>query len=245
MEKALVTVLLSLLSISIAFGQDRNTSEYYGTGLCGKPGFECIKVQRGQTWDSLFPNEEQRDLVQRLNRTDRYLYAGKTIVVPKDLKDATIYSLSPFPLKIKNSDEKLIIVNQDQLAWGAYDEQGHLVKWGPISSGQDYCHDIHRSCRTITGIFYVFHKKGKKCESRVFPVDRGGGADMPYCMFFYKGYALHGSNEVMGYRASHGCVRLFERDAKWLNQNFVDLATREGRLGTKVVVQKLTIGGDE
>ncbi|AIT63274.1 Enhanced entry protein EnhA [Coxiella burnetii str. Namibia] len=241
MERAIFIVLVSLLGASIAFGAD-SPNEYYGTGLCGKSGFECIKVQRGQSWQNLFPDENQRDLVQRLNRTDTYLYPGKTLAVPKDLKDATIYSISPFPLRIKKLGEKLIMVNQDQLAWGAYDPEGQLIKWGPISSGKNYCRDVNRSCETITGIFYVFHKKGPGCKSNVFPVETSGGAVMPYCMFFFKGYALHGSNEVTGYRDSHGCVRLFKRDAKWLNENFVNVATKDGHLGTKVVVEKLTIG---
>ncbi len=63
-------------------------------------------------------------------------------------------------------------------------------------------------------------------------------------MFFFKGYTLHGSNEVIGYRDSHhGCVRLFKRDAKWLNENFVNVATKDSHLGKKVLVEKLTIGG--
>ena len=40
-------------------------------------------------------------------------------------------------------------------------------------------------------------------------------------MFFHGGFALHGSYEVPGYHASHGCVRMFVNDAKWLNEEFV------------------------
>nr|WP_280124201.1 hypothetical protein [Coxiella endosymbiont of Ornithodoros amblus] len=68
----------------------------------------------------MFPDEKQRDLVQRLSRTGTYLYPGQTLAVSKDLKDVTIYSIFPFALTIKNPGEKLIILNQDQLVWGAY-----------------------------------------------------------------------------------------------------------------------------
>ena len=44
---------------------------------------------------------------------------------------------------------------------------------------------------------------------------------MPYCMFFHGGYALHGSNFVPDYNASHGCVRMSPDDAQWLNEDFV------------------------
>jgi lipoprotein-anchoring transpeptidase ErfK/SrfK len=45
-------------------------------------------------------------------------------------------------------------------------------------------------------------------------------------MFFNKaGYAFHGSPKVPGQNASHGCVRIFTDDAKWLNENFVEIGT--------------------
>lgn len=39
---------------------------------------------------------------------------------------------------------------------------------------------------------------------------------MPYSVFFHHGFAIHGTNYVrsLGRRASHGCVRLSERNAK-------------------------------
>lgn len=216
------------------------TPHYFGAALCKTVGYECLKVKRGQSWKKLFPDEAQRDIVQRVNRTNMRLWAGRMIAVPTNLAKTTIQDVAPFPKQIEASDNKLIIVDQNKLAWGAYGRDGNLVKWGAISSGKNYCGDIKRACTTMTGEFYVFNKKDKRCKSSIFPVGRGGSV-MPYCMYFYKGYALHGSNEVPGYRASHGCVRLFTRDAKWLNTKFVELPNREGTLiGTKVVVQKLT-----
>ena len=35
-------------------------------------------------------------------------------------------------------------------------------------------------------------------------------------IYFYRGWALHGSNSVPAYPASHGCVRLTRADARWL-----------------------------
>ncbi len=61
---------------------------------------------------------------------------------------------------------------------------------------------------------------------------------MPYCMYFHKGFALHGSDDIPGYRASHGCVRMFIEDAKWLNQEFVEVGNDKTQLiGTKVVIR--------
>ncbi|MBA2709563.1 MAG: L,D-transpeptidase [Tatlockia sp.] len=214
---------------------------YYGTGLCAYPSYQCIKVGAGQTWENLFPNEEQRDVVQRLNRSYNNLWAGKVIAVPKDLVNKTLLDFSPFPLDINPEGEKQVIVDQDKLAWAAYDKDGKLIKWGPVSSGVDRCPDAARSCRTMTGIFRFFSKENEKCRSNVYPIGKGG-AKMPFCMYFHKGFAMHGSPDIPGFRASHGCVRMFTRDAEWLNHNFVELSSENNNyLGTKVVVRPVMI----
>ena len=56
-------------------------------------------------------------------------------------------------------------------------------------------------------------------------------------MHFFMGFALHGSDIVPGYPASHGCVRLFTEDARWLNEDFVETA-EEGSAGTRVVIDE-------
>ncbi|RUR07950.1 L,D-transpeptidase [Legionella sp. km772] len=216
-----------------------NAASFYGTALCGYPQYTCLKVAAGQTWENLFPDPVQRDIVQRVNRTYNHLWAGKEIAVPKNLEHLTLLDVAPFPVKLEGETEKQIIVDQEKLAWGAYDAQGNLVLWGPISSGRDKCSDSNKSCRTLTGIFRVFSKENSKCTSDVFPIGKGG-AKMPYCMYFHKGFALHGSDDIPGVRASHGCVRMFIEDAKWLNLNFVELSSeRNNFMGTKVTVRPL------
>lgn len=239
MKRLVLLLIISLLPVlSLAEKEDTFTA-YYGTGLCNYPQYKCIKISQGQNWAKLFPDENQRDLVQRLNRTYNPLWTGKVIVVPVEIKTATLFDLSPFQLKIEPSPDRQIIVDQEKLAWAAYDEHGQLVKWGPISSGQDKCSDSSNSCRTLTGIFRVFSKENKHCISNAFPAGKGG-ARMPYCMFFHKGYALHGSEDIPGYRASHGCVRMFTQDAKWLNENFVQSSDKDNNFsGTIVIVRPL------
>ncbi len=218
---------------------------YYGPGLCASASdlYECVKVPASQSWEKMFPDERERDIVQRLNRSYNYLWQGKVLAVPRDLAHATVLGISPFPLKIQGDNEKEIIVDQDKLAWGAYDATGQLVNWGPIASGRDKCPDSARACKTLTGIYRVFSKENEKCRSDVFPIGKGG-APMPYCMYFHKGFALHGSADMPGYRASHGCVRMFTRDAKWLNEEFVDASNGvNGKVGTKVVVRPVIATG--
>ncbi|MBU0500481.1 MAG: L,D-transpeptidase [Gammaproteobacteria bacterium] len=195
----------------------------YGEEICNNRGFKCLVVKKGQTWRSLFPRVQERDLVQRLNRMNSRLLTGMIIAVPKKFSAITLKDIAPFPATIEPADHTRVFVNQRELAWGAYDWSGRLVKWGPMSGGQSYCADIKEPCETPSGQFTVFRKEGADCISKTFPIDEGGGAEMPYCTFFNNGVAFHGSAEVPGYHASHGCVRMFAEDARWLNIEFVEL----------------------
>lgn len=94
----------------------------------------------------------------------------------------------------------------------------------------NYCSDTHEDCQSAAGAFKIYRIQGENCQSSKYPLDRNGGAPMPYCMHYYKGYAIHGSTLSGFVNRSRGCIRLFYSDAKWLNEDFV-------RLGTAVIVK--------
>lgn len=217
-----------------------NTPISYASQLCqNNSEYFCLTVKKGDTWESIWSNPDERDLVKRINRTNLKLKADMVLAVPYDIQNKTIWDVSPFNLHIKPIGKKLIIVDQRKLAWGGYNSNGELEWWGPVSTGREICEDKKYKCRTITGKYYVFDKKDTECKSKVFPIGVGG-ASMPYCMFFYKGFALHGSDTLPGYRDSHGCVRLFTEDAKWLNENFIELPMKENHfLGTEVIIREV------
>lgn len=183
--------------------------------------YDCYKVKRGDTWKKLFPDSHAQDVVMRVNRMNIALYAGLRIAIPKSSLNRSVLDFSPFPEQITPPGKKMIYVSlhPDVLAFGAYSHTGQLLRWGPVSGARGYCHDIGRSCHTALGTFTLYRKGGKGCVSSKFPVPRGG-APMPWCMFFHGGFALHGSYEVPGFNASHGCIRLMIPDAEWLNQSF-------------------------
>lgn len=224
------TMLMALISVSTFLFSTIVHAEGYGAKICGQDEFVCYKVKRGDTWKKLFPNDDERETVMRINRMNIQIYKGMTIAVPKD-QVHDLLSYAPFPTEIDPPGERTIIVSTTKLAFGAYDSNGTLVHWGPISSGRNYCPDVGRGCKTTKGSFSIVEKRGQGCASTRYPVGRGG-APMPYCMFFNKNYALHGSYDVPGYNASHGCVRLFIDDAQWLNQDFT-----EGDGRTRVIIQ--------
>lgn len=209
----------------------------YGESLCNQPDYLCMTIKNGETWDKLFRSEEERDIVKRINRMNTRLRAGMIIAVPKNIERLTIYDVSPFPRYIESTGEKTIYISQKKLAWAAYDQDGELLWWGPVSSGIGKC-NMPGGCSTPTGYFRIVRKQDIDCISTVFPrraYGESGGALMPYCMHFFRGYALHGSYDVPGYRASHGCVRMFIEDARWLNEEFVDIPGG-GMKGTRVIL---------
>lgn len=183
-------------------------------------------MQAGDRWESLWPDATQRDLIRRVNRMNTRLRAGMTLAVPDHLTDVSLRDLCPLPQRTDVTGAPQIHVALGLRAWAAYDIDGKLLRWGPISSGKDWCPDTGVRCSTPAGDYTLVYKKGADCKSSKFPLGKGG-APMPYCMFFdTNGHALHGSPTVPGYPDSHGCVRLFVEDAKWLNESFVDRGTR-------------------
>ncbi len=125
---------------------------------------------------------------------------------------------------------KLIVIDLSLLAFAAYDEYGTLLRWGPVSGGKNWGRWIPKRHLTVVGNFRISRKFGRWAKSGIYPLAKGdkpaGGAPVPYFMRFRRGYGLHYYHEVPGYHASHGCVRLFFDDAKWLNRNFAEIGTR-------------------
>lgn len=114
--------------------------------------------------------------------------------------------------------------NPRTLQWHAINSKGKVVRSGHGSGGKGYCPDIRRSCRTPTGTFHIIGKGGAGCRSSRYPVGKGG-APMPWCMYFSKYYAVHGSYDVPNHNASHGCIRIVPSEAHWLSDNFMTVGT--------------------
>ncbi|MFY7698117.1 MAG: L,D-transpeptidase [Legionella sp.] len=134
-----------------------------------------------------------------------------------------------FPEQIAATGNKQFIFDPKVYAWAAYDQQGHRVLTGSASGGKDLCEDVGKPCRTVTGTFKVYNKRGMNCVSGEYPVETTGGAKMPYCMYFYRGFTIHAAYEVPPANSSHGCIRVLPSAAKWLNEEFITI-------GTKVIV---------
>lgn len=131
------------------------------------------------------------------------------------------------PPHIECRGKKTILVDPRVHAWGAYAEDGTLLRAGIATAGAPKCEDSDRSCRTAVGTFSINSLGQADCKSSKYPKPHGGGL-MPYCMFFHGGDSLHGSPDhiLAEDNLSHGCVRMRIQDAEWVRYSFANIGTR-------------------
>jgi L,D-transpeptidase catalytic domain len=148
---------------------------------------------------------EQIDLLEKLNRQDRKsLFKSGRIVEPEYwTADERDYAPLPSTLAWARELDQLIVVHKPLQVFAAY-VHGELVRWGPVSTG------VEKS-PTPSGLFALnwrakFHRS---------TVNRSWMLPWYFNFDNESGRAFH-QYELPGLPASHGCVRMLQRDAQWL-----------------------------
>jgi hypothetical protein len=168
------------------------------------PPYRIESSPPGGKWRSQY-TEDQIALLEKLNRADaQSLPRLKALVIPEQW-DLAELSYSPLPRKYPSVERypKFLVVHLPGQLFGGY-EFGRLVRWGPISSGNS-------DNSTPAGLFHLNWKS----------VGRHSTIDPQWYMRWYfnfsntEGRALH-AYSLPGYPASHACIRLLARDARWL-----------------------------
>jgi lipoprotein-anchoring transpeptidase ErfK/SrfK len=170
--------------------------------------------------DGLSP--AQLGVLEKLNRVDAArLGRLDAIVAPAEWTDEELI-YSPFPQDYAWAADKptAIVVDQTAQAFGAY-EYGRLVRWGPVSTGSQG--------QTPAGLFSLSWRSRGHHSS----VDPSWYLEWYFNFIPARGIAFH-KYSLPGQAASHGCVRLLERDAQWLFE--WGEAQARGNPGTAVVV---------
>lgn len=148
---------------------------------------------------------EQRKVIYALNRMDaNRLRLNRSIVIPDTVAtDLMVYSPFPDELPLLDSIPQTVLIAQRIQAFGLY-ENGKLIKWGPVSTGK-------RSTPTPNGLFYANYKAKRKVSTV------NDSWVLPYYFNFmnFEGVGTH-QYALPGYPASHGCVRLYMDDAKYI-----------------------------
>jgi len=175
-------------------------------------------------------DDAQLALLEKLNRADRAHLAGLPQLIVPVVWSTDELAYSPLPKRYEPGIEwpTYVVVHLPGQVFGAY-EYGALVRWGPVSSGA-------RSDQTPSGVFTLNWRS----------TGRASTIDPDWFMRWYfnfgnrDGLALH-AYALPGAPASHGCIRLLERDAQWLYEGgepwtLDSTGTRVLRAGTPVFV---------
>ena len=94
--RKIVPLLIIILLSAFSFTAHADVTRY-GQQYCNTPGYHCVKIQRGDSWQSLWRSERKRDVVQRLNRMNITLQPGMVIAVPDGFNSVSVWDISPFP----------------------------------------------------------------------------------------------------------------------------------------------------
>ena len=89
---------------------------------------------------------------------------------------------------------------------------GAITRILPVSSGngERYEQKSGRMARALTPVGYY------KIQRRIVGMREADLGTLYDPQYFYRGWAIHGSNSVPAYPASHGCIRVTRGDAKYL-----------------------------
>ncbi len=123
---------------------------------------------------------------------------------PTSTATATATPVPPTPLPA--GDEKWIDIDLSEQILVAYEGQKEILRTA-ISSGA-------AETPTVTGRYRIYHKLLSQTMRGLDYVQ----PDVPYVMYFYGAYSIHGAywHNDFGRARSHGCVNLRVPDAKWL-----------------------------
>lgn len=149
--------------------------------------------------------DAQLAVLEKINRADRNrLERLPVLVIPlRWVSDERVYSPSPTSFKSAAAVPKVLVVHQPGQFFAGY-EFGRLVRWGPVSTGR-------ASSPTPSGLFHLNWRSSGRTSS----------LNPQWFMRWYfnfdnaRGLSLH-AYTLPGRPASHGCIRLLERDARWV-----------------------------
>jgi hypothetical protein len=144
-------------------------------------------------------------IVLAINRTDKANFVKMdSVIVPTDLSGDIEYYL-PFPFEVKSLEavDKIIFFSYPTQTFATY-ENGVLIYTGPTNMGR-------KADQTPTGLFFT----NWKAEETTSTFNDEWDLKWNFNIANKLGVGWH-QYELPGYPASHSCLRLLEKDARYL-----------------------------
>ncbi len=134
------------------------------------------------------------------------IFAGQVLALPdSDYAPTVTSNTGDAPAPTVSEGKQIVVVLSQQRVYAF--EDGILLRQFVASTGLP-------ATPTVTGSFAIYQKLTSQRMT-------GPGYDLPgvpWVMYFYRGYALHGTywHNNFGAPMSHGCVNLRTAEAEWL-----------------------------
>ena len=195
-----------------------------------KPKSVSYTMQNAKLWlKDNATDVTKLELVTATNRTDaKNLTKLDSILIPTDFTGDKIFYL-PFPLEVSYLKEvsKILIFSYPSQTFAAY-ENGVLTYSGPTNMGR-------KKDKTPIGLFFT----NWKAEETTSTFNDEWDLKWNFNIENKLGVGFH-EYELPGFPASHSCLRLLEKDAKflynWANQWILEDKETVKVKGTPVVV---------
>lgn len=200
-------LLLSFLTFITLFSCKQNEKTIQKKQIVRKqPKSVSYKMENAKTWLKQNATDVSKiEIVTAINRTDKKNLAKlDSIVIPSDFSGDVVYYL-PFPLEVDYLEDvsKVLLFSYPTQTFAAY-ENGVLVYSGPTNMGR-------KKDMTPTGLFYT----NWKAEETTSTFNDEWDLKWNFNIENKLGVGFH-EYELPGYPASHSCLRLLEKDAKFL-----------------------------
>lgn len=171
-----------------------------------KPATVSYSIAKAKEWLRLNAADSNKlKIVLAVNRTDAAGFAQMdSVIIPGDLSGDIVYYL-PFPVTVNYLKDinKIIFFSYPTQTFAAY-ENGVLVYTGPTNMGR-------KKDPTPVGLFYA----NWKAEKTISTVNDEWELLWNFNIANKEGVGWH-QYSLPGYPASHSCLRLQEKDARYL-----------------------------
>lgn len=199
------SVIYLFIAMSLVFSSCKNEDEKKVVApkkVRKAPKSVTYAFQNTKEW---LAANKANDIVLAVNRTDEtHLAKMDSILVPTDLTgDLEFYLPFPHEAPFLESVDKIIFFSYASQTFAAY-EKGSLVLTGPTNMGR-------KKDPTPTGVYFT----NWKAETTTSTFNDEWELKWNFNIENKLGVGFH-QYELPGYPASHSCLRLREKDAKFL-----------------------------
>lgn len=210
MKKAILLFGIIALTFLSCKNSDENNAEKNAKSvkkipIRKEPKNVSYTLENTKEWLKKNKSSENLEIALAINRTDKRNFAKMdSVIIPTDFSGDIVYYL-PFPLQVDSLEnvDKIILFSYPTQTFATY-ENGILMHSGPTNMGR-------KNDPTPTGLFFT----NWKAEETTSTFNDEWELKWNFNIENKKGIGFH-QYELPGYPASHSCLRLQEKDAKYL-----------------------------